>query len=358
MQTENSKPMFFFYQPISESSWKVAPASEREEIIREYRPPFVTVLDVSSDFAHELTKEENDALKYSGIGFYADFDGDDEDFGTVIAQFKRFLGNLQGYGLNLAQCHLAATGGRGFHVEIPLACFMPKVKPEGIEHLPLIFKEMAHELYVDTLDLRVYSQKKGRMWRVPGIQRGNGLYKVPLTPAEALAMTPELYAELCSTPRYLVRPDAPTFNPGLAALYAAAWSKVNLLCSRKRTTGKVSEAMRKRFAPRGAALPPSLLGLASGQIPARIGAGFNQICIQLCITAHAMGTSEDDLVALCAGLIEKHQGDGARYGTPRKREYALRETYGYIEGSGYDVSIGGIKSILPRGERCNDLKGL
>ena len=67
-----------------------------------------------------------------------------------------------------------------------------------------------------------------------------------------------------------------------------------------------------------------------------------------------MGTSEDDLVTLCAGLLETHQGDGERYGTPRKREYALRQTFEYIENSGYDMSIGGIKSILPRNCPCND----
>jgi hypothetical protein len=30
---------------------------------------------------------------------------------------------------------------------------------------------MAYELYVDTLDLRVYSTRKGRMWRAPNVKR-------------------------------------------------------------------------------------------------------------------------------------------------------------------------------------------
>jgi len=44
---------------------------------------------------------------------------------------------------------------------------------------------MAYKLYVDTLDLRVYSAKRGRMWRTPNVQRENGKYKVPISLGEA-----------------------------------------------------------------------------------------------------------------------------------------------------------------------------
>jgi hypothetical protein len=35
--------------------------------------------------------------------------------------------------------------------------FMGKVPTVGVPHLPSIYREMAHSLFVDTLDLRVYS---------------------------------------------------------------------------------------------------------------------------------------------------------------------------------------------------------
>ena len=93
---------------------------------------------------------------------------------------------------------------------MPLACIIPHVKPEGIAHQPAVYREIAHYLYVNNLDLRVYTAKRGRMWRVPNIERTIGLYKVALTPTEALSMTPELYLDLCSTPRFLAKPEAPT----------------------------------------------------------------------------------------------------------------------------------------------------
>lgn len=346
----------FFWQQTPKSVWLVAPASERESIVQEHRPPFCTVLDVDNDFTHDLTADEHAALKYLG-NFYVDLDGDD-DLDEVIAQFKKLLSKLEALGLSLAQCHLAATGGRGFHIEIPLACMMPTVPQGGIVGLPGIFRELAQALYVETLDLRVYSAKRGRAWRVPGIERENGLFKVPLTPDEALSMTPERYSELCSTPRYLVPPDAPTLNSALARMFSNARDKASAKKSRARVAGKVAAALKKRFVTLGYPLPPSLLGLASGRTPAREGAGFNQIVMQLSTVAVAMGVTEDQLVDLCAGFIQNHIGDGSRYSTPRKRENELRKMHSYMEDSPYDPSIGGIRSILPKNANCADLKGL
>ena len=59
----NNPQFSFFYQLTPEGPWKVAPASQREEIITRHKPPFTTVLDVNSNFGHDLTKEEQDELK-------------------------------------------------------------------------------------------------------------------------------------------------------------------------------------------------------------------------------------------------------------------------------------------------------
>ncbi len=60
--------------------------------------------------------------------------------------------------------------------------------------MPLIFREVAYKLFVDTLDMRVYSARRGRMWRAPGVQRENGKFKVPLTKDEAFNMRVKDYA--------------------------------------------------------------------------------------------------------------------------------------------------------------------
>ena len=118
------------------------------------------------------TREDIDALKYSGP-MYFDLDG--EDIETVIEKAKNLMGKLIGdYDFNPNALRMYATGGRGFHFEIPWETFIPKPSKQGISRLPAIYREMAYELYVDTLDMRVYSARKGRMWRTPGVKRENG----------------------------------------------------------------------------------------------------------------------------------------------------------------------------------------
>ena len=345
---------FFFYQCGQKTPWIAAPASERESVIAEHKPHLVSVLNVDSDFSTELTGEQKDALRYKGP-FYADFDGDLDE---VIPQFQVFLGKLQELDLDLDQCSLFATGGRGFHIELPITCFTLDIPPEGIERLPATYKEMALALYVDSLDVRVYSAGRGRLWRTPNVQRENGKFKVRITSEEAQRMTPERYSELCSTPRYLPPPARSTFNPALASLFAEGKVKVASASAKKRKVGPVAAKMKQRLESCGYPLPPSLIALCTGQMPAREGVGFNQIILQLAISAAAMGLPEDELISLSSALIEGHQGDGARYNSPRKRERELRTMYRYVERGHYDLSIGGIRSILPRNARCLDLRGL
>lgn len=345
---------FLFYQRTPKSTWIAAPAPDRERIIHEINPPFITALICNNDFSTDLTREQQDAVRYFGPIFF-DFDGELDE---VIAKVREFIDKLQALDVSIAQCSLACTGGRGLHITIPMECFMSTVPQEGIARLYLIYKEMAHALYCDTLDLRVYSGKRGRAWRTFGVKRENGLFKVAVTLDEVMSMTPASYTALCAAPRDLIAPEPSTLAKGLAMLFSEARSKVFATVVRKRDTSKTAASLKARFVTRGAALPVSLLGLGAGLIQAREGIGFNKIAIQLCATAIAMGTDEDTLVNLCAGFIQNHESDGNRYNSPRKRDNELRKMYAYVEGSNYEVSIGGIRSILPADELCNDLKGL
>ncbi|MBS0356674.1 MAG: hypothetical protein JSR83_22540, partial [Proteobacteria bacterium] len=183
--------------------------------------------------------------------------------------------------------------------------------------------------------------------------------KVPLSLDQALTMTPDTYADLCSAPRAFPPLAAPTFCAALGLIYAKAKDKVSgHLRKRRKAPAKVREALQKRFTSRGYALPTSLLALAHGHVSAREGAGWNQICIQLALTAHAIGLELEQLVSECRHLIENHCGDSARYGTPSRREAELRKAFDYLDGDLYDFTAGGVKSILPKGMPCGDLEGL
>jgi hypothetical protein len=172
-----------------------------------------------------------------------------------------------------------------------MACFMQQAPEAGIKGLPAIYKEVAWQAFAtDSTDFRVYSQGRGRMWRVPNRQRENGKFKVPLTVDEAFTMTPKSYAALVSAPRPFRALAAPKLCPSLALLYTQACDKVVKArgIKRKRNPSKTSELLQARCKAVGAALPPSILALGAGLMKPREGAGFNQIAIQLCTTAHAL----------------------------------------------------------------------
>lgn len=279
------------------------------------------------------------------------FDLDDEDIEESISALCKLLDKLEATGLDLASVRLFATGKKGFHLEVPAACFMPK--PGPVEYLPRVLKEMAIAIYVDGVDLRVYSLGRGRLWRVPNIKRENGCYKVPLTLDEVRAMTRESYAELVSSPRDFMPLAAPTLCAGLATLFAKARDTGRKPTRAKSWTAAETE-LRQRFA---GACPPSVAAVLKGEAPSPLG--FNFVAMQVCLLGHVLGWDEDRLISECAGLIAHHEGDGGRYNTPRRRENELRRMFVYVDGNPtYAFSVGGLRSILPPGTHAPDLQGL
>ena len=286
-------------------------------------PAFRTVLG-----ATELD-EDGKPARLSG-GFYADFDGDLEE---TSAKFREFLGKLESCAVDLAQCRLYATGGRGFHVEIPPD--VVGVPAEGLPDLHRVYREMAMSLFVDTLDLRVYSSK--RQWRVPNVKRENGRYKVPLTPDEARTITPESYVVLTATPRPHPELQAPTRAPGLVALFGIARDEVGQAVAKRRSKPRIESVPAL----------PSLDALFGGALRLKASTGWNQIAMQVALIAQAQGLSEDDTIERCKGLIEGHRGDGSRYATPKARERELRDQYRYTDHNlAYEPSLYAIAGLL------------
>lgn len=344
--------MFLFYQRRGGNvAWECALASEREKIVSAGDTEFISVLDVDNSFTNQLSVEELAAVKYAApYGFYVDFDSEDLD--EVLVQSRVFLSKLkQEHDFDPAQARLWFTGGRGCHIEIPLACFLHKIPPSGIAHLPAIFKEIAMQTYVNTLDLRVYSAKRGRMWRTPNFKRSNGLYKVQVTVDEFFLSSAEDYARICAAPRHPLPVTPPTTNPKLSLLFALAKEKVEA-GAKKRKTKKATHEQLSRF---GGSFPDSVRLLLTGE-GVRAGVGWNQIALQIAAFALALGKTEDQMVEEARGLIDTHAGDSDRYGTPRKREAELRNQYRYQDGNpGYEFSLGGVKSLFAKGTYNADL---
>lgn len=338
-----------YFQFTGQTTWIPTTAACLTNMLASSRPPeFRTVLGIIGDNTRETPQSG-----YKTLGpMYFDFDG--ENIEEAIHGFQGFLAKLQGISLNLDMVRLFASGVKGFHIEIPMQCFMETISNEGISNLAYTYRQCAHTLYVDTLDLRVFSAKKGRAWRVPNRRRERGTYKVPLTADEALNMTPQRCAELVSTPKAFPCLVAAELCPDLALIYTKARDTIANKETQKRKVSGVAKSLKSRF---GSRIPGVVAALGQGQFPARTG--WNTTCIQLATLAHALGIPEDTTIEQYRGLINSHESDGSRYNTPAKRERELRRLYSYIEGSpAYEVSIGGIRSLLPQGLPCPEFRGL
>jgi hypothetical protein len=339
---------FFWYQRPENRVWHEALSEYRQQIVSEYRPPFVTVLDcLEAPDLETWGREEFAKLKFTGPCY---FDWDAESIEEAIPPLIEFLSKLEDGGVNLKSLRLYATGGRGFHCEIPEAIFNNKPKA-GVTLLPYVYKDMAMELATDKMDMRVYTARKGRMWRTPNVKRDNGKYKVSITLDQAQSMTPQLYEVLCSSPCEEVYREPPKFNPWLGTMFDKFKNKVEAMAKVK-AKAKGDVELLSRFKGE---FPPTVLRLMSGEgvLP---GAGFHSLAMQLSITAVALGKSADDLVAACDGLVHSHQSDSPRYNSPRKRKEELRRMFDYNSGESlYEYSKGAIKRLCAAGVSTSDL---
>jgi hypothetical protein len=345
---------FWFQKAGGSREWHEALGDQREKLVASGKVAFVTVLDCLSVPDKEMGREEFAKLRYTGPLY---FDWDAADIAEVIPPFQEFIRKLEQEGVKTSAMRLYASGGKGFHIEIPESMVNPKPSKTGTLLLPYVYRDMANELATDKMDMRVYTARMGRMWRAPGVERMNkdgeptGRYKVSITLDQAMSMTPELYVTLTSSPTPEVPREAPELSAFLSVMFVKFKEKIEKQ-TKERAKFKADEKLLEKYSGQ---FPPTVERIMRGE-GLKPGAGFQKIAMQLGITANALGKSEDDLIAMCEGLVQNHQSDGDRYNTPRKRKDELRRMWKYTQGDEvYGYSAGAIKSLLAVGETTPDL---
>jgi hypothetical protein len=343
---------FFWYQLTGgKEKWTLAPAEQRQKIISDLHPVLVTVLDAKSIPQDDWTREQYLSMKYSGP-LYFDWDSRD-DLPKAISDMQRTVAKLvDEFKVPPEAMSIYATGGKGFHLEIPMEVFTTgNAIKTGVTLLPLVYRHMALEVVTPTLDMRVYSTRKGRHWRVPNIRRDNGKFKVQISYAEAMTMDQEAYDLLTSEQRPLTPPSTSHQSAELLALF---------LESRAKVEGETKRALKAKDETKE-------LNRFNGEIPAsakllmagmhiRQDVGFNNIALQFAILAHALGKSEEEFLQACEGIINEYTSDG-RYNSPRKRREALQERFYYTKDNPcYIFSFGGLKSIAEEGFEPDELR--
>lgn len=340
---------YFFTQAHGkESAWEMALSSDRPKILAK-GPAFHTVLDLS------LVPEDNDwtRVKYRGP-LYFDFDADG-DLELVCDRFTGFLAKVEKeLEFDLTQARFYCSGSKGFHIEIPQECFIPKPPKDGLPWLPYIYREVAQSIYVDTLDLKVYTGKRGRMWRTPNVKRENGMYKVPITFGEALSITPDLYRELIAAPREVDPPTPPMVNSRFSLLFDRSKDKTLAHMRHKKKRQEQSNEILEPW-KQAKKHPPSIERIMRGE-DLNDKAGFQAIAMQLAIYATSVGMSLDELLDKTTPLCETHISDSSRYNTPAKRREELERMFRYMEENTlYDFEVKPIVGLLKRGTPVTDL---
>ena len=345
---------YYYYQDTGgEEAWKPVPQSKLDNI---EGAMFITVLSVDAPVGDEYTKEDYAAIKYKGP-LYFDLD-DAESPGSTAEYAVELLKKLEDLEVNVRSLQLFASGGKGFHILVPEETFMQKPPKAGMVNLPYIYKEIAFKLAVESLDLKVYTARRGRMLRRPGVERPNKLYKVQISYGELKAIADkskqsreaaeEMYQALCSEPRTSldVTVDAPAQALGMMAMFDECKSKVTKALAR----------VKKMKRPKLPDQLPSFDALLRGE-GVKEGSGFHPIAMQVAITAHSRGMSSMDLVTAAQGLIHNHVSDGGRYDTPGKRAAELARMWEYTEDNPcYEYSPAAIVALLNHG--APDLKGI
>ena len=315
---------------------------------------FVTILSVDSPVPEDASREQLAEIKYNGP-LYFDLDDATSPASTAIYA-KQLVKKLEENGVFPAQLEIYASGGKGFHILVPRECFMAKPPKGGLAFLPAIYKEMAFSLAVPSMDFRVYTARRGRMFRQQNVLRPNGLYKVRISYAEleSLVAIPDkaeaeaAYKELCSAPRRSIdiESDTPELATGMLALFDQAKAKVSKAAARNKKAKPVS-------------LPkdmPSFDALLRGE-GLKPDAGFQNIAMQVAITAHAKGMTCEELLAASEGLCAHHQSDGTRYNTPAKRREELARMWNYTaDNPCYTYSPSAVTALLTH--TAPDMHGL
>jgi hypothetical protein len=340
-------PFYFYYQKDGQDVWREGKTGDRETIIQSVTPRYTTVLDLNTLVDDNTTREDLVKVAYLGP-FYVDIDVKVEMGGidTAIKQYNKLLDKLEEVGVDLECLRLYASGSKGFHLEVPMEVFMEKIPGRGITKLPLIYRHLVREVYVDGIDMVVYSSRRGRMWRTPNVQRENGKYKVQITPSEARELTVERYDELVAAPRQKITTKHPVYNTWLAVRYEKAKDAVEREV--KPQASKVSKAQMDQWK----ANPPYELAEVLRGEHLVSGIGFQRIALQVSLSAVTLGWAEDELISRAEGLIANHVGDGNRYDTPSKRAREMRRMYAYFSDNAhyYEFAIGPLKTMLEKPE--------
>lgn len=207
-------------------------------------------------------------------GFWLDIDakaGQGQTIEDAVKALGQTVVMLQALDIPIKCCSLFASGGKGFHIFVPLALVIPR----GASHcdlptaryFPYICKAFVmQELTTNFTDTGIYNGGKGRIFRQPGVRRSNDLYKVPLAWNAWQGLNAESYRAVCSQPRnaFVVGPVIHHATGAAMAWVKAVKSVVKPRQQPAKSTSPVTDIRGNLFASERLKIERALRALAGG----------------------------------------------------------------------------------------------
>lgn len=350
MATKASAQEWFFYTRKPDTGkgvWDVRMGAMREAVLKQNDFMFMTVLEVDRMIGDNFTRADLATTNYRGP-FYLDWDG--ADVMDAISGAKRFINTLEtSYGVNPDALYIYLSGSKGVHVEVPAKMFWSnKTPPErGLPYLYAIYGDMARRLSTPCMDLRIYTGRKGRMWRRPNLRRENGFMKVPVTFAELCSIASlDDYQKLCSEARTVdVDESLHVLHETLGLLFI---EERNNVMARMSAKSSVTAVDLKLFEKYKGTMPPTLQNLANGR-GVDHSKGLNAISLQLAIVLHRFGITDRTLAQIqVEPLIRSHtQQPGVSHTNFDAAMEHFLQIFDYVGSTQtYEYSKNGLLSIL------------
>lgn len=339
---------WFFSAMTGKNPWQTLDVVDKAQYLEEKQPEFMTVLECNARWAKGEAPPPD--LAYRGP-FYLDWDSDG-DISSVLEDVRAFMGKLESMDFDLCQASWWLSGKKGVHCTIPMACLFNEkaVKAtmlSGVPDLPDIYRKLAWELITPHLDMRVYTAKRGRMWRTTCRPRdlgdGKKSWKVPIHPDQLKTLDEQGYWDWCSQSRPEIRPNDATTNFQLKTMFSMALADLK---SQKRERAKV----KKLDFPNLESVP-TIQALFRGEAVLD-SCNLNDIKLQMASAAVAVGMSslddEDAYIHAISGFIDKRSKlKGVTHSTKTDIENAMREAFRYVAENSYFVyTPNGLRSIL------------
>lgn len=336
--------MYRFFQKEEEGVWH--PIKDGKNVIEDAKrqgAKKLTIMAVDKPLDSEDAKKGN---SYKGPLY---FDIDLPNVEDAIASALALIDKLtKVYETPLEAIQIYASGKKGIHVLVDQRAFMGR--RTAVKDLPLIYKQMAADLYVSGLDLSPYSVGRNNTFRIANVKRYDGNYRVPVRFHELQGLTAEGYALLVSAPRHEITfaEYEGDYSVNLSLLYATCAER--LVRMEKEFASRLRDTQQGSLETISDKAPPCVEALAFNKGLSG-NTSFNDVALALGIWTARAAVPDHERDRIFA-LTADNTPPSDRYPNSRARRNELEGKHRFMVNSpDYKFGCGHMRSLVKSGRK-------